>query len=151
MDQPPLPYAVRRYSDAWIDWINFVHLIMVSLLPFATAWVARTRLASSPVAFYAGLFVCIDIAYNVFERVVLAHADATQGDFVVTVLSIRANSSVVCVARQSRCFTKWQRCRITNQLRGGRLRQCSGKLETLLRGSVCVMEFIPMRYRICRW
>src|SRR5215472_776817 len=49
-------------------WINFVHLFMVSLVPFATAWVARTRLASSSVAFYAGLFVCIDIAYNVFER-----------------------------------------------------------------------------------
>ena len=59
-------------------WINFVHLFMVSLLPFATAWIARTRLASSPVAFYAGLFVCIDIAYNVFERDVLAGADATQ-------------------------------------------------------------------------
>ena len=59
-------------------WISFVHLFMVSLLPFATAWIARTRLASSPVAFYAGLFVCIDIAYNVFEREVLAHADATQ-------------------------------------------------------------------------
>jgi len=59
-------------------WINFVHLFMVSLLPFATAWVARTRLASSPVAFYAGLFVCVDIAYNIFERKVLAGADATQ-------------------------------------------------------------------------
>src|SRR5436190_13789673 len=59
-------------------WINFLHLFLVSLLPFATAWVARTRLASSPVAFYAGLFVCIDIAYNVFEREVLTHADVTQ-------------------------------------------------------------------------
>jgi len=57
-------------------WLNFVHLFMVSLLPFATAWIARTRLASSPVVFYAGLFVCIDIAYNVFEREVLARADA---------------------------------------------------------------------------
>jgi uncharacterized membrane protein len=47
-------------------------------LPFATAWIARTQFASSSVAFYAGLFVCIDIAYNVFEREVLAHADATQ-------------------------------------------------------------------------
>jgi hypothetical protein len=28
--------------------------------------------------FYAGLFVCIDIAYNVFEHQVLARADATQ-------------------------------------------------------------------------
>ena len=59
-------------------WINFVHLFMVSLLPFATAWVARTRLASSAVVFYAGLFVCVDIAYNVFEREVLAYADAAQ-------------------------------------------------------------------------
>src|SRR5215467_1652157 len=59
-------------------WINFVHLFMVSLVPFATAWVARTRLASSPMVFYAGLFVCIDIAYNVFEREVLTRADATQ-------------------------------------------------------------------------
>src|SRR6516225_8133516 len=49
-------------------WINFVHLFMVSLLPFAT----------SPVAFYAGIFVCIDIAYNTFEREVLACADVTQ-------------------------------------------------------------------------
>jgi len=59
-------------------WINFVHLFMVSLLPFATAWIARTRLASSPVVFYAGLFVCVDIAYNVFEHQVLARANATQ-------------------------------------------------------------------------
>jgi uncharacterized membrane protein len=59
-------------------WINFVHLFLVSLLPFATAWIARTRLASSPVVFYAGLFVCIDIVYNVFEREVLARADVTQ-------------------------------------------------------------------------
>jgi uncharacterized membrane protein len=59
-------------------WINFVHLFMVSFLPFATAWVARTRLASSAVVFYAGLFVCIDIAYNVFERNLLAQADARE-------------------------------------------------------------------------
>jgi uncharacterized membrane protein len=55
-------------------WINFVHLFLVSLLPFATAWVARTRLASSAVVFYAGLFVCIDLAYNIFEREVLTRA-----------------------------------------------------------------------------
>jgi uncharacterized membrane protein len=59
-------------------WINFLHLFMVSFLPFATAWVARTRLASVPVAFYAGLFVCVDIAYNIFERKVLAGAETTR-------------------------------------------------------------------------
>jgi uncharacterized membrane protein len=59
-------------------WINFAHLFMVSFLPFATAWIARTRLAPSPMAFYAGLFVCIDIAYNFFEGEVLARAEATH-------------------------------------------------------------------------
>jgi uncharacterized membrane protein len=59
-------------------WINFVHLFMVSLLPFATAWVARTRLSSPAVVFYAGLFVGVDIAYNLFEREVLAGADPAQ-------------------------------------------------------------------------
>lgn len=59
-------------------WINFAHLFLVSLLPFATAWVARTQLASSPVVVYAGLFVCIDIAYNIFERHVLTGADEKQ-------------------------------------------------------------------------
>jgi uncharacterized membrane protein len=59
-------------------WINFIHLFMVSLLPFATAWVARTRLASPPVALYAGLFVCVDVAYNAFEHHVLARTDATR-------------------------------------------------------------------------
>ena len=52
-------------------WINFVHLFMVSLLPFATAWVARTRLSSPAVVSYAALFVSVDIAYNFFEREVL--------------------------------------------------------------------------------
>ena len=75
-------------------WINFVHLFMVSFLPFATAWIARTRLASSPVVFYAGLFVCIDIAYNVFEHEVLACADATQ---VSTRMRRRARSRSLVV------------------------------------------------------
>ncbi|WP_168794091.1 TMEM175 family protein [Paraburkholderia aromaticivorans] len=57
-------------------WINFIHLFLISLLPFATAWVATTQLASSSVIFYAGLFICIDAAYNVFEHQVLTHADA---------------------------------------------------------------------------
>jgi uncharacterized membrane protein len=59
-------------------WINFIHLFTVSLLPFATAWVATTRLSSPAVVFYAELFVCIDLAYNAFERYVLIHADAAQ-------------------------------------------------------------------------
>jgi uncharacterized membrane protein len=57
-------------------WTNFVHLFLVSLLPFATAWTAKTQLASQSVIFYAGLFICIDMAYNAFEYQVLTNADA---------------------------------------------------------------------------
>ncbi|MFL6353645.1 MAG: TMEM175 family protein [Bryobacteraceae bacterium] len=35
-------------------WINFIHLFLVSLLLFATSWIARTRLASSAVVFTQG-------------------------------------------------------------------------------------------------
>ena len=59
-------------------WVNFAHLFAVSLVPFTTAWIARTELASAPVAFYAAIFVCVNIAYRVFERQALDQADITQ-------------------------------------------------------------------------
>ena len=42
------PHATSR-----VIWINFVHLFMVSLVPFSTAWVADTQLAAVPVFVYA--------------------------------------------------------------------------------------------------
>jgi uncharacterized membrane protein len=55
-------------------WTNFVHLLLVSLLPFTTAWMAQTKLASTPVVVYAGLFVCTDGAYNALEHHILKRA-----------------------------------------------------------------------------
>jgi uncharacterized membrane protein len=62
-------------------WVNFLHLFLVSLLPFTTAWIAQTKLASVPMMVYAGLFVCADGVYNVFERLILLRSDdiAEQG------------------------------------------------------------------------
>jgi uncharacterized membrane protein len=59
-------------------WINFAHLFMVSLVPFTTAWVARTRLAAVPVFVYAGVFVLVELAYFQFEHHVLARAVADE-------------------------------------------------------------------------
>ena len=56
-------------------WLNFMHLFFVSLIPFATAWVARSEMAPVPVALYAIIFLLVDIAYLAFEREVLAQAD----------------------------------------------------------------------------
>ena len=59
-------------------WLNFAHLFLVSFVPFATQWVARTRLAWLAVAGYACVFVLVDLAYLAFERAVLAQADCSQ-------------------------------------------------------------------------
>ena len=44
-------------------WGNFAHLFAVSLMPFATAWIASTRLGAVPVAFYAGDFFLVNATY----------------------------------------------------------------------------------------
>jgi uncharacterized membrane protein len=59
-------------------WLNFAHLFAVSLIPFATQWVARTQFASAPVVAYALVFVGVDLAYLAFEHEVMAGADLSQ-------------------------------------------------------------------------
>jgi uncharacterized membrane protein len=66
------------YPSPRLIWINFAHLFMVSLVPFSTAWVARTRLAAVPVFVYAGVFVLVELAYLQFEHHVLARAIADE-------------------------------------------------------------------------
>ena len=44
-------------------WFNFAHLFSVSLLPLSTAWMAVSRLASQPVAFYASVFFLVNATY----------------------------------------------------------------------------------------
>jgi uncharacterized membrane protein len=44
-------------------WFNFAHLFSVSLLPLCTAWMAVSRLAPQPVAFYAAVFFLVNATY----------------------------------------------------------------------------------------
>jgi uncharacterized membrane protein len=44
-------------------WFNFAHLFSVSLLPLSTAWMAVSRLAPQPVAFYAAVFFLVNASY----------------------------------------------------------------------------------------
>jgi uncharacterized membrane protein len=67
-----------EHTTPALIWVNFAHLFAVSLVPFATVWIARTELAAVPVAFYAGVFVCVNLAYLVFARQVLNQADGTR-------------------------------------------------------------------------
>lgn len=59
-------------------WVNFAHLFAVSLVPFATAWIAQAQIASAPVVMYAAIFVCVNFAYRMFEKEVLKQADISQ-------------------------------------------------------------------------
>jgi uncharacterized membrane protein len=89
-----LSYVVSYWFIVWINyhhllrlfphvtprliWINFVHLFTVSLVPFSTAWVARTQLATVPVFVHAAVFVLVNLAYIPFEWDALAFA--VKGD-----------------------------------------------------------------------
>lgn len=59
-------------------WLNFLHLFLVSLVPFATEWAAHSRLSPVPVAVWALLFVSVDLAYLPFQAAVMAQADCSQ-------------------------------------------------------------------------
>ncbi len=67
-----------KHASPSLLWLNFAHLFPVSLLPFATAWMAGSRLASAPVAVYAAIFVWVNLAYLAFEQEVIRQADADQ-------------------------------------------------------------------------
>jgi uncharacterized membrane protein len=58
-------YLMRYATEAnsRLLWFNFAHLFSMSLLPLSTAWMAVSRLASQPVAFYAAVFFLVNATY----------------------------------------------------------------------------------------
>ena len=106
-------------STPRLIWINFVHLFMVSLVPFSTAWVADTQFAAAPVFVYAAVFVLVNLAYIPFEwhalsvalieevslrtrRFAKVRSAATLGTFILaTLVSLRSpllGFGLVCCA-----------------------------------------------------
>jgi uncharacterized membrane protein len=59
-------HHLLRYATAAtprLMWFNFAHLFSVSLLPLSTAWMAVSKLAPQPVAFYAAVFFLVNATY----------------------------------------------------------------------------------------
>jgi uncharacterized membrane protein len=58
-------YLIRYAAEATprLVWFNFAHLFSMSLLPLSTAWMAVSRLAPQPVAFYAAVFFLVNLTY----------------------------------------------------------------------------------------
>jgi len=67
--------AQARHVTAGLLWANVGLLFVASLIPFATAYVARTRLAPFPTAVYAGLQCACGIAFNVMFRTIALQRD----------------------------------------------------------------------------
>ena len=64
----------KESTPKLIFW-NFVHMICASLVPFATAWVAQTRIAAVPVFVYAAVIVLVNLSYHGFAREVMPRED----------------------------------------------------------------------------
>jgi uncharacterized membrane protein len=64
-----------RRVTAGLLWANSGLLFGASLIPFATAYVAETRLAAFPTAVYAGLQCVCAIAFNVLSRQIALQRD----------------------------------------------------------------------------
>ncbi|HTT05319.1 MAG TPA: TMEM175 family protein [Steroidobacteraceae bacterium] len=66
-------YLMRYATEATprLLWFNFAHLFSMSLLPLSTAWMAVSKLAPQPVAFYAWVFFLVNATYIclIFELV----------------------------------------------------------------------------------
>ena len=73
-------HHVLRFATAAsprLIWGNFAHLFSVSLMPFATAWIADSRLGAVPVAFYATVFVLINATYMILCAEAIDRQDNT--------------------------------------------------------------------------
>src|ERR1700761_6171850 len=54
----------KEFRPTWrLVWANFLHMFVVSLIPFLTSWMADTRLAALPVALYAFDFFLVNVTY----------------------------------------------------------------------------------------
>jgi uncharacterized membrane protein len=70
-------WGFAKYSTPRLIVWNFAHLFSASLVPFATAWVAATRIASIPVFIYAAVIVLTNLSYHAFASEVIPR---TAGD-----------------------------------------------------------------------
>ena len=78
-------HLMRYATEAtpYLMWFNFAHLFSVSLLPLSTAWMAVSKLAPQPVAFYAATFCLVNatyicLIYELIDRV--PPADVSPGE-----------------------------------------------------------------------
>src|SRR6476659_1088626 len=73
-------YLMRYATEATpsLLWFNFAHLFSMSLLPLSTAWMAVSKLAPQPVAFYAAVFFLVNATYIALIWELVGHTHAAR-------------------------------------------------------------------------
>jgi uncharacterized membrane protein len=59
---------VLKHADSLsglLAWSNFANLFWISLIPFTTAWLASSKVATVPLTAYATVFVLVEATYMV--------------------------------------------------------------------------------------
>ena len=64
-------WGFAKHSNSKLIFWNFAHMLCASLVPFATAWVAATRISAVPVFVYAAVIVMVNLSYHGFARAVI--------------------------------------------------------------------------------
>jgi uncharacterized membrane protein len=68
-------WSFTRDANAKLTFWNFAHMLCASLVPFSTAWVAQSRIASIPVFVYAGVIVLVNLSYHGFASAVIPRGE----------------------------------------------------------------------------
>lgn len=93
-------HHLMRYAERAtprLIWANFAHLFSMSLLPFSTAWMARTELAPAPVAVYAGVFVLVNATYILLIQELVDRPQRTMRMRSVATLVVFTSAALVAL------------------------------------------------------
>ena len=106
-------YLMRYAGEATprLLWFNFAHLFSMSLLPLPTAWMAVSKLAPQPVAFYAAVFFLVNATYIrlIWELIDRAPSTRSRRKCVARCASVRSRrSSFSARPRSSRSNIRWR-------------------------------------------
>jgi uncharacterized membrane protein len=67
-------WSFAKHSTPRLIFWNFAHMLTASLVPFATAWVAESRIAAVPVFVYAAIIILVNLSYHGFASEVMPRA-----------------------------------------------------------------------------
>ncbi len=94
-------YLLRYASEATprLLWFNFAHLFSMSLLPLSTAWMAVSKLAPQPVAFYAAVFFLVNVTYIALIFELMERTPAARiPQKVRRIMRVRSLTTLCCFA-----------------------------------------------------